>query len=45
MWIAHIDKVKADDVVTGVTGPGVGLVKAVNVESRGEHGPDAQDLG
>ena len=44
MRISDIDKVKADDVVSSVAGPGGGLVEAVDVEARGDHGEYAQEL-
>jgi hypothetical protein len=43
--VAHVDEVKADDVVTGVTTSRIGLVQAVDVEAGGENRPDAQNLG
>ena len=42
--IPHVHEVKADDVVSGVAGPGGGLVQAVDVEAGGDHGEDAQEL-
>jgi hypothetical protein len=44
MRISDVDKIKADDVIASVAGTGSGLVKAVDVEARGENGPDAQEL-
>ena len=44
MRIPHVHEVKADDVVSGVAGPGGGLVQAVDVEAGGDHGEDAQEL-
>ena len=42
--ISDVDKIKADDVISGVAISGGSLVQAVDVESGCEYGPYAQNL-
>ena len=44
VWISDIDKIEADDIVTGMIGARGRLVEAINVKAWGYSCPNAQKL-
>ncbi len=44
VWIADVNEVEADDVVSGVLGAGAGLMEAVEIEATSGQGPQTQKL-